>query len=163
MAKIGNTQLPLYVAKWTFADILQKGVEQNYTMWIVIQNLVFLRVFIQNIYKIYNPLVQCWPRMLPNRIYFNSTSINTLKPSQDGCSLADEIFNWNFLSQNTFIPMQDVLMLIIKGPINNKAVLVQTITYHWASDKSLSAPMITWFTLAYMPIWSLLLGLYTTW
>ena len=57
------------------------------------------------------------------------------------------IFIWkvlNFKISLEFVP---------KGPIDNKALLVQVMAWHQIGDKPLSEPMLTWFTEAYMRHW----------
>ena len=53
------------------------------------------------------------------------TSINTLRPGQNGRHSADDIFKCIFLNENAWIPIKISLKFVPKGPINNIPALVQ--------------------------------------
>ena len=56
-------------------------------------------------------------------IYFNFLYliyINTLRPEQNGCYFADDIFICIFLNENFHILMQILLKFLSKGPIDKK-------------------------------------------
>ena len=49
-----------------------------------------------------------------------------------------------------FISIRISLKFVPKGPIDNKAALVQVMAWSWTGDKPLPEPMLTQFTNAYM-------------
>ena len=64
--------------------------------------------------------------------------------------LADDIFKWIFLNENSRIPIQISLKFVPKSPIDNKSALVQVMAWCWTGDKPLPEPMMTQFNDAYM-------------
>ena len=64
--------------------------------------------------------------------------------------LADDIFNYIFLNENGRIPIQNSLKYVLRGPIDNKSLLVQVMAWRRTGDKTLSGPMMTQFIDAYM-------------
>ena len=64
--------------------------------------------------------------------------------------LAYNIFKCIFLNENNTIQIQISLKFVPRSPINNKAVLVQVMAWHWTGDKPLPEPMLNRFTDAYM-------------
>ena len=67
--------------------------------------------------------------------YFNS-----LRPRQNGCHFADDIFNHIFLNKNVWISIKISLKFVPKGPIDNIAALVQIMAWRRPGDKPLSEP-----------------------
>ena len=65
-------------------------------------------------------------------------------------SLADDIFSYIFLKENGINSIQISLNFVPRSSIDNKPALVQIVAWRWIGDKPLSAPMLTWFTDAYM-------------
>ena len=63
-------------------------------------------------------------------------TFNTLRPRQNGCHFADNIFKCIFLNENVFIS--------IKCPTNNIPALVQIMAWRRPGDKPLSEPMMVW-------------------
>ena len=64
--------------------------------------------------------------------------------------LADGIFKYIFMNEKFWILIQLSLKFAPKGPIDNKAVLVQVMAWHQAGNKPLPEPMWTQFTDTYM-------------
>ena len=60
--------------------------------------------------------------------------------------LADDIFKCIFLNENIWISIK----ISLKGSINNIPALVRIMAWRRPGDKSLSEPMLTRFTDAYM-------------
>ena len=68
--------------------------------------------------------------------------LNTLKPRQNGCHFADDIFKCIFLNENVWIPIKISLKFVPKGPINNIPSLVQIMVWRRSGAKPLSEPMM---------------------
>ena len=66
----------------------------------------------------------------------------TLRPRQTGRHFADDIFKWNFLNDNVWIPIKISLKFVPKVRINNIPALVQIMVWRRSGDKPLSEPMI---------------------
>ena len=86
-------------------------------------------------------------RMYPviNTYYILLTSqrgFNTMRPRQNGCHFADNIFKYIFLNKNVLIPIEISLKFVPQGPINNIPSLVQIMAWHRPGDKPLSEPMM---------------------
>ena len=64
--------------------------------------------------------------------------------------ITDNIFKRIFLNENVAILIQISLMIVSKGPIDNKPALVQIMACRRTGDKPLSEPMMAYFTDAYM-------------
>ena len=69
-------------------------------------------------------------------------TINSLRPRQNKCHFADDIFKWIFLNWNELISVKISLKFIPKGQINSIPALVQIMAWHRPGDKSLSEPMM---------------------
>ena len=69
-------------------------------------------------------------------------NLNTLRPRQNGCHFADDIFNCIFLNENVWIPIEISLKFVPKGPIKNIPALVQIMGWRRPGDKPLSEPMM---------------------
>ena len=67
---------------------------------------------------------------------------NALRPRQNGCYFADDIFEWIFLNKNVCISIKISLKFLSKGPINHIPSLVQIMAWRRPGDKPLSEPMI---------------------
>ena len=65
-------------------------------------------------------------------------------------TLADEIFKCNFVNEKFLILIKISLKFVPKGPIDNKAALVQVMVWRRTGDKPLPEPMLTQFADAYM-------------
>ena len=70
------------------------------------------------------------------------TSINTLRPRQNGRHLPDDIFKCIFLNENVWISIENSLKFVHKGLINNIPALVQIMAWRLPGDKPLSEPMM---------------------
>ena len=68
--------------------------------------------------------------------------INTLRPRQNGCHLADDTFKRIFLNENVRISIKISLKFVPKGPIINNPALVQIMAGRRSGDKPLSEPMM---------------------
>ena len=64
--------------------------------------------------------------------------------------LANDDFKCIFLNQNDKIPIQISLEFVPRSPIDNIPALVQIMAWRRPGDKTLSEPMLTHFTDAYM-------------
>ena len=74
-------------------------------------------------------------------LYCHSSSLNTLRPRQNGCHFAD-IFKCIFLNENVLIAIKISLKFVPKGPINNIPALVQIMAWRRPGNKPLSEPMM---------------------
>ena len=79
-----------------------------------------------------------------------TTCINSLRPRQNRCHFADDVFKWYFMNENVWIPIKLSLKSVPKGPINNIPALVQIMAWRRTGDKPLSEPMMTQFNDAYI-------------
>ena len=79
-----------------------------------------------------------WPKMAVNI----STFFNTLRPRQNGCHFADDIFKCIFLNENLWILSKISLKFFPKGPINNIPALVHIMAWRRPGDKPLSEAMM---------------------
>ena len=68
--------------------------------------------------------------------------LDTLRPRQNGCHFADEIFKCIFLYENAWILIKISLKFVPKGPINNIPALVQIMAWRRPGDKPLYEPMM---------------------
>ena len=69
-------------------------------------------------------------------------NINSLRPRQNRCHFADNVFKCNFLNENAWIPIKISLKFVPKGPINNIPALVQIMAWRQTGNKPLSGPMM---------------------
>ena len=69
--------------------------------------------------------------------------INTLRPWQNGCCFADDIFKCIILNENFHILIQILLKFLSKGPIDKKTSLVQIMAWHHIGIKALPEPIMT--------------------
>ena len=67
---------------------------------------------------------------------------NTLRPRQNGCHFADDIFKCIFLNEDVWILTRISLKFVCKGPINNIAGLVQIMAWRGLGNKPLSESMM---------------------
>ena len=67
---------------------------------------------------------------------------NTLRPKQNGCHFADDIFKCIFLNENEWILFKVSLKFVLKGPISIIPALVQIMAWRRPGDKPLSEPMM---------------------
>ena len=82
--------------------------------------------------------VIAWCRQVPT---FTCTTINSLKPRQNGRLFADDTFKRIFLNENIIIPIKISLKFVPKGPINYNPALVQIMAWRRSGDRPLSEPM----------------------
>ena len=68
--------------------------------------------------------------------------LNTLRPRQNGCRFADDIFKCIFLNENEWISPRISLKFVPEVRINNIPALVQIMAWRRAGDKPLSEPMM---------------------
>ena len=68
--------------------------------------------------------------------------INTLRPRQNGCLFADEIFKCIFFNENVWISITISLKFVPKVRINNIPALVQIMAWRRLGDKPLSETMM---------------------
>ena len=72
----------------------------------------------------------------------STSSVNTLRPRQNGRHFPDDIFKCIFLNENVSISIKISLKFVPKGPINNIPALVQIMAWRRSGDKPLSEPMM---------------------
>ena len=77
---------------------------------------------------------------LPREI--TNTTLNTLRPRQNGRHFADDIFKLIFLNENVWISIKISLKFVPQGSINNIPTLVQIMAWRRPGDKPLSGPMM---------------------
>ena len=70
------------------------------------------------------------------------STLNTLRPRQNGRHFADDIVKCIFLNENVWIPIKISLKFVPKGPINNIPALVQIMAWRRPGDKPLSESMM---------------------
>ena len=70
------------------------------------------------------------------------TSVNTLRPRQNGRHFTDDNFKHIFLNENARISIKISLKFVPRGPINNIPALVQIMAWCRPGDKPLSEPMM---------------------
>ena len=76
-------------------------------------------------------------------------SVNTLRPRQNSRHFPDDISKCIFLNENAWILIKISLKLVLKGPINNPA-LVQIMVWRRPGDKPLAGPMMVYLTATYI-------------
>ena len=76
----------------------------------------------------------------------DGTSLNTLRPRQNGRHFADDIFKCISLNENVWIPIKISMKFVSKGLINNSPALVQIMAWRRPGDKPLSDPMMVSLT-----------------
>ena len=74
---------------------------------------------------------------LPDDIELLITTINTLRPRQNGRYFPDDIFKRIFLNANVWISIKISLKFVPKGPINNIPALVHIMAWRRPGDKPL--------------------------
>ena len=68
--------------------------------------------------------------------------INALRPRQNECHFADDIFKCILLNENVWIPIKISMMFVPEGLIYNIPALVQIMAWRRPGDKTLSEPML---------------------
>ena len=68
-------------------------------------------------------------------------TINTLRPIQNCCHFADDIFICIFMNENAWIPIMVSLKCVLKGPINFITALIKIMAWFWLGDKPISEPL----------------------
>ena len=71
-----------------------------------------------------------------------SSSLNTLRPRQNGRHFPDDVFKCIFLNENVWISLKISLRFVSKVPIDNIPALVQVMAWRRPGDKPLSEPMM---------------------
>ena len=78
---------------------------------------------------------------LTGKLYTQST-LNTLRPRQNGRHFADDRLKYIFLNQNVWISIKISLKFVPKGKINNIPALVWIMVWHREGNKPLSETMM---------------------
>ena len=86
-------------------------------------------------------LSQCWPRSLSPYGVARPRWIITLRPRQNCCHFADDIFKCIFLNENAWILLKISSKFVRKVWINNIPVLDQIMAWRRPGDKPFSEPM----------------------
>ena len=73
---------------------------------------------------------------------FERTSVNTLRPRQNGRRFTDDTFKCIFLNENVRISIKISLKFVPKGPIHINLAFVQIMACSRSGDKPLSEPMM---------------------
>ena len=76
------------------------------------------------------------------KLYKIQTTINTLRPRQNGRHFVDDIFKCIFFNENVWIPTNISLRFVAKGPINNIPALVQIMAWRRPGERPLSEQMM---------------------
>ena len=108
-------------------------------MYLVVSFVYFITdtcITFQISYQIILSKANKGPLSIPN------TTINTLRPRQNGRHFPDDIFNCIFLNENAWISNNISLKIVPKGQINNIPALVQIMARCRPGDKPLSEPMM---------------------
>ena len=71
-----------------------------------------------------------------------NTTLNTLRPRQNGRRFADDTLNRIFVNENVRISIEFSLKFVPKGPMNNIPELVQIMAWRQPGDKPLSEPVL---------------------
>ena len=77
-------------------------------------------------------------KLIPKKL----TTINTLRPRQNGRHFADDHLKCIFLNENLSISIQISLKFVSRCPIHNIPALVQIMALRRPGDKPLSEPMV---------------------
>ena len=82
----------------------------------------------------------CLPLYQATWCYY--VSLNSLRPRQNRRHFADDVFKYNFLNENVWIPIKISLNFVPSGPINDMSALVQIMAWRRPGDRPLSEPMM---------------------
>ena len=74
------------------------------------------------------------------------SSVNTLRPRQNGRHFANDIFKCIFFNENVWIPIKISMKFVSKGPIKNIPASVQIMAWCRPGNKPLSEPMMVSLT-----------------
>ena len=74
--------------------------------------------------------------------WWQVTTVNSLRPRQNGRLFADDTFKCIFLNENIRILTKNSLKFVPKGLINNIPALVLIMAWRRPGDKPLSEPML---------------------
>ena len=77
-------------------------------------------------------------------------TVNTLRPRQNGCHFADDIFNCIFLKENIWIPIKISLKFVPTGSVNNITVMVHIMAWCWPGRQAIIWTNDDYFTDGYM-------------
>ena len=99
--------------------------------------------------RCYNPWLVCYkPPRAPvsvKGVYspgLSTTTINTLRPRQNGGHFPNNIFQWISLNENVWISIKISMKLVPWGSIDNILALVQILAWCQSGYKPLSEPMM---------------------
>ena len=73
------------------------------------------------------------------------TYANILRPNQNGCDFADDIFKCIPVNENVQMSIESSLKFVSKGPIDNTPALVQIMACRLFGDKPLFETMIAYW------------------
>ena len=89
--------------------------------------------------------------MVSELLHSNNGIVPVAPHGQNGSHFTDDIFKCIVMNSKVFfILFQIFLKFVPKGPIDNEAELIYVMAWCRTGDKSLSDPMLTQFTDAYM-------------
>ena len=109
-------------------------------------------IYIETVRRMAAPVMTTRP-YAPLLDEFSATvaAFNTLRSTQDGRHLPDDIFKCIFLNENVWGSIRFSLTFLSNGPINNIRALVQIMAWRRPGDKLLSEPMMV---ILLMNLWS---------
>ena len=82
------------------------------------------------------------PKYGLNDYWRHSTTVNTLRPRQNGRHFADDVFKCIFLSENLWISLTNSLKFVPKVRIYNILALVQIMAWRRSGDKPLYESLV---------------------
>ena len=91
------------------------------------------------------PMDWKWQLSRPSGLHTAYTikyALNTLRPRQDGCYLADDVLKCIFFNENVWILLKIPLKFVPWGPIKNIPALVQIMAWRRPGNKPLSETML---------------------
>ena len=98
-----------------------------------------------------NWLTYYWSHLLVHICVTWPKHVITLRPEQNVCNFADDIFDCIFLTAYVVIWFNVSLKFVPKGLIDNKSALGHVMAWHRKDAKPLPEPMMIQFTNACMP------------
>ena len=101
-----------------------QAVTSSGRLWLTYGNYYYTAIFSQ---------MQSWKHL---------STLNTLRPRQNGRHFRDDTFKWIFLNETVRISTKISLKFVPRGPIHNIPSLVDIMAWRRSSDEPLSEPMM---------------------
>ena len=121
----------------------------NLAIWVRLQIFVTLRG-IRQCTRRYAPHTHTCPRSPFGPPFSHCTVTSCLTPGQNGRHFADDILRCIFVNEKFCVLIEISLKFVPKGPIDNNPELVQKMAWRRIGVGTLSEPMLTQLTDAYM-------------